>query len=224
MTGADADCASFRNLMKITAKPIRVLAVDDHPLFREGIAALIQAEPDITLVEQARNGGEAIERFRSLQPDVTLMDLRLPDMSGIEVITAIRAEFPDARIIVLTTYTGHILAQRALSVGARAYLLKETAHVDLLEIIRAVHQGQKRINPLIASELAHHSTDAQLTVRELEVLTLIAAGNSNRNIAIQLSINEETVKGHVKSLLAKLRARDRTHAVSLALRRGIIQL
>jgi DNA-binding NarL/FixJ family response regulator len=203
---------------------IRVLTVDDHPLLLEGLAAVLQREADMRLVAEASSGTQALERFRTTRPDIMLLDLRLPDMSGIEVIATVRAEFREARIIVLTAYPGDILARRALAAGAYAYLLKETTHAELLETIRVVHQGQKRIQPAVAASLAEHSADPPLTARELQVLRLVAEGFSNRHIGNQLVINEETVKGHVKSLLAKLGARDRTHAISIAIRRGFVHL
>jgi DNA-binding NarL/FixJ family response regulator len=203
---------------------IRVLAVDDHPLLRTGIAALIANQPDLDLVGEASNGREAVEQFRSLLPDVTLMDLQMPDMGGIEVISAIRSEFSGARIVVLTTFAGDVLVQRALKAGAQAYVLKNAVRKDLLDVIRAVHSGQKRVQAEIAHDLAAHTGEPLLTSRELQVLELVAAGNSNKRIAGVLAIDEETVKGHVGNILSKLRARDRTHAVTLALRRGIFQL
>ncbi|HEY4046744.1 MAG TPA: response regulator transcription factor [Acidobacteriaceae bacterium] len=204
--------------------PIKVLVVDDHPLLREGIAALIMNQTDINLVAEASNGREAIEKFRSHRPDVTLMDLQMPDMSGIDTIIAIRHEFPQARIIVLTTYAGDVLAQRALKAGAQSYMLKGHVRKDLLDTIRSVHAGRKSIQSEVAAQLADHVTDDALTSREVEVLALVAAGNSNKLIADKLSIADETVKGHVSSILSKLGANDRTHAVTLALKRGIIQL
>jgi DNA-binding NarL/FixJ family response regulator len=204
--------------------PIRILVVDDHPLLREGVAALIAAEPDLLLVAVAADGREAIEQFRATRPDVTLMDLQMPNMSGIDAMISIRNEWPAARIIVLTTYAGDVLALRALKAGAQAYILKGMVRKELLETIRAVHQGQKRVQPDVAMQIASHTADASLSARELEVLELIAAGHSNKAIGSRLSINEETVKGHVKNILAKLGARDRTHAATLAFRRGIIQL
>jgi DNA-binding NarL/FixJ family response regulator len=204
--------------------PIRILVADDHPLLREGVAALIATEPDLLLVAVAADGREAIEQFRATRPDVTLMDLQMPNMSGIDAVISIRNEWPDARIIVLTTYAGDALALRALKAGAQAYVLKGMVRKELLETIRAVHQGQKRVQPDVAMQIASHTADASLSPRELEVLELIAAGHSNKAIGSRLSINEETVKGHVKNILAKLGARDRTHAATLAFRRGIIQL
>jgi DNA-binding NarL/FixJ family response regulator len=203
---------------------IRVLSVDDHPLLREGIAGLVASQPDMELAAEASNGREAIEQFRKYLPDVTLMDLQMPEMSGIDAIGAIRAEFPEARIIVLTTYAGDVQVMRALKAGARAYLLKGLLRKELLETIRAVHAGQKRVPPEIASEIAEHATDDALTSREIEVLRLISGGNANKEIAAQLSITEETVKGHVKNILAKLGANDRTHAVTIGIKRGIIEL
>lgn len=203
---------------------IRVMAVDDHALIREGIAALIANQTDMTLVAEASNGREAIDQFRSHCPDVTLMDLQMPEMSGIDAIIAIRNEFPEARIIVLTTYTGDVLCQRALKAGAQAYILKANVRKDLLETIREVRAGKKLIHAEVAAELAGHVTDDALTPREIKVLSLVAAGNSNKLIADQLSISEETVKGHLKSIISKLGANDRTHAVTLGLKRGIIEL
>jgi DNA-binding NarL/FixJ family response regulator len=203
---------------------IRILSVDDHPLLREGVAALVAGQPDMTLVAEASTGREAIEQFRKHHPDVTLMDLQMPDMDGIQALIAIRGEFPAARIIVLTTYKGDVQVMRALKAGARAYLLKGLLRKDLLETIRLVNAGQKRMLPEVATELAEHAADEALSGREIEVLRLIAAGNANKAIAAQLSITEETVKGHVKNILAKLAANDRTHAVTIGLKRGIIDL
>jgi DNA-binding NarL/FixJ family response regulator len=210
--------------MTTDSHPIRVFAVDDHDLIREGVAALIATQTDMQWVGEASSGRAAIDMFRTMQPDVTLMDLRLPDMSGIDAIAAIRAENPTARIIVLTTYGGDVLANRALTAGAQAYVLKGLLRKELLDTIRAVYAGRKRIHPDVATQLAEHVGDDALTVREIEVLTLIAGGNSNKLIAARLNISEETIKGHVKNILAKLRASDRTHAVTLALTRGIIHL
>lgn len=204
--------------------PIRVLSVDDHPLFREGVAALLAGQSDLTLIAEASNGREAVEQFRRHRPDVTLMDLQMPEMNGVDAMVAICEEFPSARIIVLTTYVGDALVLRALKAGARAYLLKSLLRKELLETIRLVHAGQKRIVPVVAAELAEHATDEALSPRELDVLRLIAGGNANKAIASQLSITEETVKGHVKNILAKLAANDRTHAVTIGLKRGIIDL
>jgi DNA-binding NarL/FixJ family response regulator len=203
---------------------IRILTVDDHPLLRKGIAALVNAEPDLKLVAEASNGKEAIDAFRSHRPDVTLMDLQMPGVDGLEAIETIRREFPQARIIVLTTYSGDTQVLRALKAGARGYVLKGHVHKELLDTIRAVHAGQKRIPPEIAAELADHATDDPLTGREIEVVRLIAAGNSNKQIADQLSIGEATVKSHVTNILSKLGANDRAHAVTIGLKRGIIKL
>ncbi len=206
------------------SSPIRILAVDDHPLLREGIAALIGTQTDMRLVAEAASASEAIEKFRGTRPDVTLMDIQMPGASGIDAIAAIRTECPDARIIVLTTYAGDALAERALRAGVQGYLLKGSVRKELLDAIRKVHAGLKRIQPEIAAELASCLGEEGLSVRELEVLTLVAAGNANKSIASKLSLTEETIKGHVKNILAKLRANDRTHAVTLALRRGMIEL
>jgi DNA-binding NarL/FixJ family response regulator len=203
---------------------IRVLTADDHALLREGIAALVNAEADMKLVAEASNGQEAIEKFRLHRPDITLMDLQMPALNGIEAIIGIRSEFPNARIVVLTTYTGDIQVLRALKAGARGYILKGRVHRELLDTIRAVHAGQKRIPPEIAAELADHAAEDELTTREIDVLRLIAAGSANKEIAHQLSIAEETVKSHVTNILAKLGANDRTHAVMIGLKRGILEL
>ena len=200
-----------------TPETIRVMSVDDHPLLREGIAALIAVQKDMTLVAEASDGREAIKKFRLHRPDVTLMDLQMPDMGGIDAIIAIRGEFPAARIIVLTTYPGDALCNRALKAGAHAYILKGNVRQDLLDTIRSVRAGRKFIHAEVAAELASHAADDKLTEREIEVLSQIAAGNSNKLIADRLSISEDTVKGHVKSILSKLDANDRTHAVTLGL-------
>jgi DNA-binding NarL/FixJ family response regulator len=210
--------------MSSAPKPIRIALVDDHPILRQGIAALISDQPDLQLVGQASNGLEAIEQFRLHRPDVMLMDLQMPGMNGIDAMSAIRGEFPDARFVVLTTYTGDVQIVRALKAGARAYLLKSLLHRELLDTIRSVHAGNKRIPPEIAAELADHAADDQLTAREIEVLRLIAAGSANKIVADHLSITEETVKAHVKNILSKLDANDRTHAVTIGLKRGIIEL
>jgi DNA-binding NarL/FixJ family response regulator len=206
------------------ATRIRVFSVDDHPLLREGLAAIIDNQPDMVLVAQASSAQEAILQFRRHQPDVTLMDLRLPDKSGIEATIAIRAEFPKARIIILTTFEGDVEIQRALEAGARGYMLKSMPPKELVEVIRQVHAGKKRIPPQLAAELAEHVSDDDLTAREIEVLSKIAGGNRNRDIAEKLCITEETVKVHVKHIMDKLGASDRTQAVAIGVRRGIIQL
>lgn len=203
---------------------IRILAVDDHPLLRKGIASLVNGEPDMKLVAEASNGEEAVESFRVHRPDVTLMDLQLPGLNGIEAINRILSEFPAARIVVFTTYTGDAQVVRALRAGARAYILKGHVHRELLETIRTVHAGRKRIPPDIATELAEHTTDDELSSREINVLLLIAAGNSNKEIADRLNIGEATVKSHVTNILSKLSANDRAHAVAIGLKRGIIAL
>jgi DNA-binding NarL/FixJ family response regulator len=203
---------------------IRVLTVDDHPLLREGIAVLIETQSDMQLIGEASNGREALEQFRNHRPDITLMDLQMPEVSGIDAISAIRGEFPDARIIVLTTHAGDFQVSRALKAGVRGYLLKSMLRQELLETIRAVHAGQKRLSAAVAVEIAEHATDDVLTPREIDVLRLIAEGNANKEIAGKLSLTEETVKGHVKNILAKLGVNDRTHAVTVGLRRGIIEL
>jgi DNA-binding NarL/FixJ family response regulator len=210
--------------MSVNPNRIRILAVDDHPLFLEGVEALVASQPDMELIAQAADGRQAIAQFRKHRPDVTLMDLQLPDMEGVDAIIAIHSEFPEARIIVLTTYIGDVQVLRALKAGARAYLLKGLLRKELLETIRAVHAGQKRIPPEVAAQLAEYAAEDALTSREIDVLRLIAAGNANKQIAAQLSITEETVKGHVKNILSKLRANDRTHAVTIGLKRGIIKL
>ena len=205
-------------------RQIRILTVDDHALLREGIAALVEDEPDMKLVAEAATGQEAIEKFRLHQPDVTLMDLQMPNLNGIEAINQILSECPKARIIVLTTYTGGVQALGALKAGARGYLLKGHVHRDLLETVRAVHAGHKRIPPEIAAEVANHLTDERLTEREIQILRLIATGNANKQIADQLSVTEATVKSHVVNILSKLGANDRAHAVTIGLMRGIINL
>jgi len=207
-----------------TGRPIRILTVDDHPLLREGIAAILGTERELDLVAQASNGLEAVEQFRALRPDVTLMDLQMPQMNGIEAIQEIRKDFPDARIIVLTTYAGDAQAERAFKAGASGYLLKSALRKELIETIRTVHGGKKKIPVEIAVEMAEHHADDSLTGREIEVLQQVAAGNANKIIAAHLDISEETVKAHVKNILSKLGANDRTHAVTMALKRGIIEI
>ncbi len=203
---------------------IRILTVDDHPLLREGIAAVLANETDMVVVAEASNGREAIEQFRTHRPDVTLMDLQMPVMNGTDAILAIRKDFPHARFIVLTTYKGDAQAVRAFKAGASGYLLKSMVRKELVETIRSVHGGKKRIPPEIAVEMAEHHTDDALTEREVEVLREVAAGNANKVVAFHLSVSEETVKAHMKSILSKLGANDRTHAVTIALKRGIIEI
>jgi len=210
--------------MSTGSSQIRILAVDDHALVREGIAGLVGVQPDMVVVGEGSNGREAIQQFRMLHPDVTLMDLQMPEMSGIEALIAIRNEFPDARVIVLTTYAGDVQILRALKAGAQAYLLKNTLHKELLETIRAVHAGKKALSPEASYEIAEHATDDALTPAEIAVLRLIAAGNANKQIADRLSITEETVKSRVKNILSKLGANGRTHAAMIGLKRGIIEL
>jgi DNA-binding NarL/FixJ family response regulator len=203
---------------------IRILTADDHAIIRAGIAMLISKEPDMELVGEASTGREVVERYRALRPDITLMDLQMPDGDGIEAIKSIRRENDSARIIVLTTYAGDARAQRALQAGARGYLLKGMIRKELFDCIRAIHAGQKRIQGEVATQIAAHLGSDALTPRELDVLALVATGNSNREIAQELSISEETVKGHVKTILGKLGAADRTHAVLLAITRGFLQI
>jgi DNA-binding NarL/FixJ family response regulator len=203
---------------------IRILSVDDHPLLRSGIAALIDTQPDMRMVGEASNGNEAVQLHRQLNPDVTLMDLQMPEMSGLDAINSIRTEQPAARIIVLTTYAGDVLAQRALKAGAQAYVLKSLVRTEILNTIRIVYAGDMQVQADVAAEIAKHTAHALLTAREIEVLKLVASGHANKVISAQLNINEETTKTHIKNILAKLGARDRTHAVSLGLKRGIILL
>ena len=203
---------------------IRILTVDDHPLIRVGIATLVSTESDMKMVGEASNGREGLAKFRECLPDVTLMDLQMPDMNGIDAVTAIRDEFPEARIIVLTTYTGDVQVFRAIKAGAQAYVIKNLVHKELLQTIRAVHAGRKTMSPEVAAQVAAYAGDEALTSREIDVLRLIAAGAANKEIAAQLSISEETVKSRVKNILLKLGANDRTHAVTIGLKRGIIEL
>ena len=204
--------------------PIRILTVDDHPLLREGIAAVLAGEADMVVVAEAGNGREAVEQFLAHRPDVTLMDLQMPVMNGTEAILAIRKDYPEARIIVLTTYSGDAQAVRALKAGASGYLLKSMVRKELAETIRSVHGGKKRVPPEIAVEMAEHHSDDSLTAREIEVLREVAAGSANKIVALRLAVSEETVKAHMRSILSKLGANDRTHAVTIALRRGIIEI
>jgi DNA-binding NarL/FixJ family response regulator len=206
------------------SRPIQILVVDDHPALREGLAAMIASQSDMRLIAEAGTGAQAISFFERHRPDVTLMDLKLPDISGIEVIQRVRAQFPDARFIVLTTYLGDAQALRALKAGAFGFLLKATLRRDLFDCIRAVHAGQRLVQPEVASEIARHTMDSSLTPREVEVLKLVAGGCSNKAVADHLRITEDTVKGHVRSIMEKLKANDRTHAVTIALQRGFFEL
>jgi len=210
--------------MSTDVSRIRILAADDHPVVRQGIAGLIGVQPDMVLVGEASNGRDAIQQFRTHRPDVTLMDLQMPEMNGLDALIAIRNEFADAKVIVLTTYAGDVQILRALKAGAQAYLLKNILHKELLETIRAVHAGKKTLSPEVSYQVAEHATDDSLTPAEIAVLRLIAAGNANKQIADQLSITEETVKSRVKSILSKLGANDRTHAATMGIKRGIIEL
>lgn len=210
--------------MSMGSLPIRVLIVDDHPIFRRGITSLLADHSDLRLIAEASNGLDAISQFRAHKPDITLMDLQMREMNGLDAIISIRGEFPEARIIVLTTYSGDVQVLRALKAGAHAYLLKSSVHEDLVDTIRAVHSGKKRLSPEASFELAEHATDDALTPAEIDLLRLIAAGNANKQIADLLSLTEETVKGRVRSILSKLNASDRTHAATIGLKRGIIDL
>ena len=210
--------------MSAETNTIRILVVDDHPIVRQGVAGLVAGQPDMSIVGQASNGREAIQQFRAHRPDVVLMDLQMPEMNGLDALMAIRDEAPDARIIVLTTYAGDAQVLRAIKAGARGYLLKSALHRELLETIRAVHAGKKSLSAEVSYELAEHATDDALTPAEVRVLRLIAEGNANKEIAEQLSVSEETVKGQVRNILSKLGAKDRTHAAMIGLKRGIIEV
>ena len=210
--------------MSTAPSSIRIMTVDDHPLLRQGIAAIIKTQPDMQVIAEASDGEEAIAQFRVHHPDVTLMDLQMPNVNGTEAITRIRSEFPDAKILVLSTYAGDVQVLRAIKAGARGYLLKGNVRTELLEAIRTVHAGRKRIPPEIAAELAEHAADDALSSREIDVLRLIGAGNANKQIADKLAIGETTVKNHISNILSKLGANDRSHAVTIALKRGIIEL
>jgi DNA-binding NarL/FixJ family response regulator len=210
--------------MSAETSPIRILVVDDHPVVRQGVAGLVGGQPDMSIVGQASNGREAIQQFRTHHPDIVLMDMQMPEMNGLDALMAIRDEAPEARIIVLTTYTGDAQVLRAIKAGARGYLLKSALHKELLDAIRAVHSGRKSLSPEASYELAEHATDDALTPAEVRVLRLIAQGNANKEIADQLSVSEETVKGQVRNILSKLSAKDRTHAAMIGLKRGIIEV
>ena len=209
--------------MSSNPEPIRILSVDDHPLIRQGVAGLVGTQADMNVIAEAANGREAIQQFHRHHPDITLMDLQMPEMNGLDAIIAIRGEFPEARIIVLTTYAGDVQALRALKAGARAYLLKDSLHKELLATIRAVHAGKKSMSSEVTFQLAEHATDDPLTPAEVRVLRLIAEGNANKEIAAQLSTSEDTVKGQVRNILSKLGAKDRTHAAMIGLKRGFIE-
>ncbi|GAA0263313.1 response regulator transcription factor [Rhodanobacter caeni] len=208
----------------MSEQKIRILVVDDHPVLRDGVAAIVQNQVDMEMVGEARNGAEAVERFRALRPDVTLMDLQMPGMNGVDAITAIRAEYPGARIIVLTTYAGDVQAVRALKAGALGYLLKNSLRTELIDAIRDVHRGQRRVQRDVADEIALHVVDEALTEREIAILRLVAIGKANKQVGAELGLSEETIKGHLKNIFSKLDVADRTHAVTLAARRGIIEL
>jgi DNA-binding NarL/FixJ family response regulator len=210
--------------MSAASSPIRILSVDDHPILRQGVAALLSGQADMSVVAEASNGREAIQQFRAHHPDVTLMDLQMPEMDGLDAMIAIRGEFPEARIIVLTTYAGDVQVLRALKAGARGYLLKNTLHKELLETIRSVHAGKKTLSTEASLQIAEHATDDALSPAEIRVLRLIAEGNANKEIAAQLSVSEETVKGQVRNILSKLGANDRTHAAMIGVKRGIIEV
>jgi DNA-binding NarL/FixJ family response regulator len=203
---------------------IRILVVDDHPVLRDGVAAIVQNQADMEMVGEARNGEEAVERFRELRPDVTLMDLQMPGMNGVDAIAAIRTEYPGARIIVLTTYAGDVQAVRALKAGALGYLLKNSLRTELIDAIRDVHRGQRRVQRDVADEIALHVVDETLTEREIAILRLVAIGKANKQVGAELGLSEETIKGHLKNIFSKLDVADRTHAVTVAARRGIIEL
>ena len=213
-----------RPLMSGSSPQIRILAVDDHPLVRQGIAGLVDVQPDMTVVAEAANGRDAITQFRAHRPDVTLMDIQMPEMNGLDALITIRTEFPDAKVIVLTTYEGDVHILRALKAGAQGYLLKNTLHSELMQTIRAVYAGRRSLSPEVSFQFAEHMSDQALTPAEIAVLRLIADGNANKQIADRLAITEDTVKGRVKSILAKLDANDRTHAAIIGLKRGIIEL
>lgn len=208
----------------MSEQKIRVLVVDDHPVLRDGVAAILENQSDMTMVGEARDGAEAIERFRALHPDVTLMDLQMPGMNGVAAITAIRSEYPGARIIVLTTYAGDVQAVRALKAGAIGYLLKSSLRTELIDAIHNVHRGQRHVHRDVADEIARHVVDETLSDREIAILRLVAIGKANKQVAAELGLSEETVKGHLKSIFSKLDVADRTHAVTVAARRGIIEL